>query len=72
MIELDGDSATGRTYISELMHGRPGSHVNYAIYHDSDRRTRHGWKFSERAYEVRYLDSSPLAGSAPHAAQDVR
>jgi hypothetical protein len=24
-----------------------------------------GWKFTERVYEVRYLDHSPLAGSAP-------
>ena len=29
---------------------------------------RDGWKFTERVYEVRYLDTSPLAGSAPRAA----
>jgi hypothetical protein len=23
------------------------------------------WKFAERVYEVRYLDTTPLAGSAP-------
>ena len=68
MIELDGDTAIGRTYISELMHGRPGSHLNYAIYHDSYRRTPDGWKFSERVYEIRYVDTTPLAGSAPDAA----
>ena len=65
MIELGGDTASGRTYISELMHGRPGSHLNYAIYHDRYRRTPDGWKFSERVYEIRYLDSSPLTGGAP-------
>jgi hypothetical protein len=27
-------------------------------------RTGEGWKFTERVYEVRYLDHSPLAGSA--------
>src|SRR5215469_4859938 len=27
-----------------------------------------GWKFTERVYEIRYLDTTPLAGSAPHAA----
>jgi hypothetical protein len=27
-----------------------------------------GRKFTERVYEVRYLDTSPLAGSAPRAA----
>jgi ketosteroid isomerase-like protein len=29
------------------------------------RRTRDGWRFSERVYELRYLDTTPLAGSAP-------
>lgn len=64
-IELDGDTALGRAYVSELMHRRDGSHLNYAIYHDRYRRTPEGWKFSERVYEVRYVDSTPLAGSAP-------
>ncbi len=41
------------------------SELNYAIYHDRYRRTGEGWKFTERVYEVRYLDHSPLAGSAP-------
>ena len=39
--------------------------ANYAIYHDRYRRTPDGWKFSERVYEVRYLDHSPLTGWAP-------
>ena len=30
--------------------------------------TPDGWKFTERVYEVRYLDTSPLAGSAPRVA----
>ena len=64
-IQLDGDTALGRAYISELMHGPAGSHLNYAIYHDRYRRTPEGWKFAERVYEVRYVDSTPLAGSAP-------
>jgi len=65
-IKIDGDRATGRTYIQELartLDGRQGQ--NYAIYHDSYQRTGDGWKFAERVYEVRYLDTSPLAGSAP-------
>jgi ketosteroid isomerase-like protein len=65
-IRLDGDSASGRTYIHELaraLDGRQGE--NFAIYHDRYRRTDDGWKFAERVYEVRYLDTSPLAGSAP-------
>jgi hypothetical protein len=38
------------------------------VYHDRYKRTRDGWKFIERVYEVKYLDTTPLAGSAPHAA----
>jgi hypothetical protein len=34
------------------------------VYHDRYRRTPDGWKFTERVFEVRYLDTTPLAGSA--------
>ena len=65
-IRLDGDTATGRAYIQELLRGRDGrTELNYAIYHDRYRRTEDGWKFAERVFEVRYLDTTPLAGSAP-------
>jgi hypothetical protein len=47
------------------------SFLNYAIYHDRYRRTPDGWKFAERVYEVRYLDTTPLAGSA-HETWDAR
>ncbi|MFI7427757.1 nuclear transport factor 2 family protein [Micromonospora sp. NPDC049836] len=66
VIQLDGDTATGRTYMHELartLDGRQGQ--NFAIYHDRYRRTPDGWRFTERVYEVRYLDTTPLAGSAP-------
>jgi ketosteroid isomerase-like protein len=65
-IQLDGDAATGRAYLQELVRTRDGHEgLNYAIYHDRYRRTSDGWKFAERVYEVRYLDTTPLAGSAP-------
>jgi ketosteroid isomerase-like protein len=65
-ILLDGDTASGRAYIHELARARDGRQgLNYAIYHDRYRRTADGWKFTERVFEVRYLDASPLAGSAP-------
>jgi len=65
-ILLDGDIASGRTYLHEvarLSDGREG--LNYGIYHDRYRHTENGWRFSERVYEVRYFDASPLTGSAP-------
>jgi ketosteroid isomerase-like protein len=71
-IQLDGDTATGRSYIQELARLRDGwSGLNYAIYHDRYQRTGDGWKFTERVYEVRYQDTTPLPGSAPHAAGDA-
>ena len=54
------------------LHGRGGSHLNYAVYHDRYQRTPDGWKFTERVYEVKYLDTTPLRGSAPQAAGGAR
>ena len=67
-IRLHGDTASGRSYIVELMHGHDGESVlHYALYHDRYERTPDGWKFAERAYEIRYLDTTSLAGSAPES-----
>jgi ketosteroid isomerase-like protein len=72
-IRLEGDAASGRAYISEFGRLHDGSsHMNYAVYHDRYRRTADGWKFTERVYEVRYQDASPLSGSAPEAATGAR
>jgi ketosteroid isomerase-like protein len=69
VIQIDGDTATGRAYIQELVRTRNGIEgVNFAIYHDRYRRTPEGWRFTERVYEVRYVDTTPLAGSAPDSA----
>ncbi|WP_086830193.1 LUD domain-containing protein [Streptomyces sp. NRRL B-24572] len=71
-IRIDGDTATGRAYMHELartLDGRQGQ--NFAVYHDRYRRTEEGWRFAERVYEVRYLDTSPLAGGAPRAEQEA-
>ncbi len=69
-IQLDGDTASGRAYLQELVHARDGrSELNYAIYHDRYQRASDGWKLTERVYEVRYRDTTPLAGSAPSLAQ---
>ncbi len=68
-IQIEGDTAVGRAYLSELGHMRRGSsHLNYGVYHDRYQRTPDGWKFAERVYEFIYVDTAPLAGSAPHAA----
>ena len=69
VIRLDGDTASGRAYLQELGRFRGGaSELNYAIYHDRYQRTGEGWRFTERVYEVRYHDTTALAGSPPSAA----
>ncbi len=66
VVRLDGDTAVGRVYIQEFGRMHNGdSHLNYAMYHDRYQRTSDGWKFSERVYEVRYLDPTPLTGAPP-------
>jgi ketosteroid isomerase-like protein len=70
-IQLDGDTATGRAYIQEIVRVRDGHQgLNYAIYHDRYQRTPDGWKFTERLYEIRYLDTTPLMGSGPRAPEN--
>ena len=71
-IQLDGDTATGRAYIQELARTRDGRQgLNYAIYHDRYQRTGDGWKFTERVYEVRYLDTTRWRARRP-ARADTR
>jgi uncharacterized protein (TIGR02246 family) len=72
-IQLDGDTASGRAYVLTFGRTRDGSsHLNYSVYHDRYQRTSDGWKFTERVDEVKYLDTTPLTGSAPPAAGDAR
>lgn len=73
MIRIEGDTAIGRAYIFEFGRLRDGSsHLHYSVYHDRYQRTPDGWKFTERVYEIKYLDATPLAGSAPHASETAR
>jgi ketosteroid isomerase-like protein len=68
-VQLEGDTASGRAYVLSFGHMRDGSsHLNYSVYHDRYQRTPDGWKFTERVDEIKYLDTTPLAGSPPRAA----
>ena len=68
-IRLQGDTAVGRAYSSELGTLSDGkSQLSYSVCLDGYRRTPDGWRFAERVYEVRYLGTTPPAGSALQAA----
>jgi len=70
-IELAGDTAVGRVYVTEFGRFRDGrSQLHFSVYHDRYQRTSDGWKFTERVYEIRYVDTTPLAGVAPEATQE--
>src|SRR4029450_1738774 len=72
-IQLEGDTASGRAYVLGFGHMRAGSsHLTYSVYHDRYRRTPEGWKFTERADEIMYLDTTPLAGSPPQKTTTTR
>jgi len=56
-IHLDGDVATGRVHLQEVIQLRDGrSHLNYATYHDRYQRTTGGWKLVERTYGTRHVE----------------
>ncbi|HEY7487271.1 MAG TPA: nuclear transport factor 2 family protein [Streptosporangiaceae bacterium] len=72
-IELAGDTAHGRAYVLSFGQFRDGgSHLNYSVYYDRYQRTPDGWKFAERVDEVKYVDTTPLTGSAPQAASESK
>jgi SnoaL-like domain len=62
-IQRDGDTAVGRACIAEPGHLREGSSDRYAAYHDRCQRTPDRWKFTERAYGVRYLGTAGEPGA---------
>src|SRR6266498_2388234 len=70
-IALDGDTASGRAYMSELGRTRDGRQgLNYAVYHDRYQRTGDGWKFSERVYAAPTPRSARPTSGAATAATD--
>jgi ketosteroid isomerase-like protein len=76
MTQVEGDTAVGRAFVNEFGRLREAighladgsSYLNYSVYHDRYERTAEGWKFAERLYEIRYVDTTPLAGSPPAVA----
>ncbi len=62
-IPLGNIEAAGREQIRALGERRQAL-ADYFVYHDRYQRTPDCWKFTERVAEFRYLDTTPLAGSA--------
>jgi uncharacterized protein (TIGR02246 family) len=56
------DSATARFTERERGKGQGNYYENLAIYRDELVRTADGWRFKQRVYEYRYLDTSAFSG----------
>lgn len=64
-VQVDGDTAVGRAYITETGRFHDGrTHLNHSIYHDRYQRTPGGWKFTQRVYEVKYREDDAAAALA--------
>lgn len=69
VIEVSGDAATGRAYVSEIGRFTDGrSQLNYSRYDEECVRTPSGWRFATRIYRFLYVDTSDLPGTAPGSA----
>ena len=69
-IQLDGDTASGRAYMCELIRLRNGhSELNYAIYHDRYQRTPgsplDGWLHSPAAIDFLRQGYDPFSPDGP-------
>lgn len=64
--DVDGDVASGRVQLMELVRGLDGASTILAgHYDDTYRRTADGWKFSSRALTVYYRGAPDLSGTFP-------
>jgi hypothetical protein len=63
-IELDGDRATGRWYLSEIWK-RPddSAGLSVGVYHDHYERGGAGWLFARRRFDFLYMGPSDLSAA---------
>lgn len=63
VIELDGDKATARWVVHEVSEGPEASYYNnYAMYIDSLKKVKGGWRFVKRDYHYMWVDKGSFGG----------
>jgi ketosteroid isomerase-like protein len=64
VVDVAGDRATARSYLSEIGIPRAGDggYANHGTYLDDLERTDEGWRFRQRHYRYLYVDSAALPG----------
>lgn len=67
-VNIDGDRATARWYLSETASSADGASFAFTgIYEDEFVRTADGWRFARRAFTFLYRGKAELAGKwYPH------
>ena len=64
-VNVDGDRATARWYLSELSLRKDGSRgLVIGVYHDECRRSDGEWRFAKRRFDVLYTGPPDLSGQA--------
>ncbi len=62
-VEIDGDTARGRFYLSEMGHTSKGDRLlTLAVYHDELRKQNGRWLFTRRQFEPLYQGPPDLTG----------
>src|SRR5215218_4091281 len=61
---MEAAVSRGRPFIRGRVRARARRHLasEYGVSHDCYQRTSESWKFTERVYDVGYLDTTPLGG----------
>ena len=63
MLDVSGDRATGRWYVTELLWFKGGDPARIlGVYHDAYLRVDGAWKFEQRRFDVLYTGAPDLSG----------
>jgi ketosteroid isomerase-like protein len=63
-LQIDGDSATGRWYITEHIKPKEGAaNITLGVYDDEYRKEDGQWLFSHRRYNVMYQGAADYSGN---------
>ena len=71
LVQVDGDTATVRAYLTETLKGADGTRMlTLGVYHDKLRREADGWRFSERDFHAMYSGPPDLSADAAGFPED--
>jgi uncharacterized protein (TIGR02246 family) len=72
VIKLNGDTATARVTMQEIMRGQDGSGMQmWGTYYDDLVRTNAGWRFKLRRYRTAIFDAKPPEGDLFRSFGDI-